>query len=192
MPPRAKSSGGKQPKTKEADADAMQAAVAEELGIDNYKQLRATSENLSKSEEVLVATHREEVYANAMDDDNVEDDAAANALADAAAKKQTFKFKLQKAHNKYQKRQASNAADQQPPAAGNPQPGDGNPPPQVALADVDSGLASADSKTVQYNQAVLAAYNRVVGHRVFKNITTQPPNPIQEEDAGDCGVQERH
>ena len=175
-----------------ADAE-MHESVATELavvGVVDYKTLRVTSENLNKTEEAEGAALREEVYNTAMADDDVADAETADALADAALKRFIFKKKLSKAFAKYNKKLAQAADAGQgvpPPAAENPPPADVNqsqPPPPPAASP-------GEKKKAAYHEVIVAAYNRVIAHRVFKDVTSLPPNPIQEETSGDSGVQAR-
>jgi hypothetical protein len=198
MPPKANKAKAKaaSPSAVPADADDMQESVAAELGVVNYKQLRATSENLNKTEEAEGAALRTEVYDKAMADDAVLDAATANALADLALRRFVFMKKLAKAFAKHVKktaqaddkdrRSALNAhADlqQAAPGAGGQIVGGGQAPPPA------SPSSDGDKKKAAYQEVIVAAYNRVIGHKVFKDVASLPPNPIQEESAGDCGVQ---
>ncbi len=172
-----------------ADAD-MHESVAAELGlvgVVDYKTLRPSSENLNKTEEAEGAALREDVYKNAIDDDAVEDEVTAAAIADAALKLFVFKKKLSKAFAKYNKKlsQAADAAQVvPPPAAENPPMADGDQAPPPAASP-------GEKKKAAYQEVIVAAYNRVTAHRVFMDVASLPPNPIQEDTSGDCGVQAR-
>ena len=111
MPPKGKAKSKAAAAAALPDAD-MQESVAAELGVPNYKQLRATSENLNKTEEAEGAALRGDVFDKAMDADDGADEEAANAMADAALARFVFKKKLAKAFAKFNKK-AAQALDQE-------------------------------------------------------------------------------
>ena len=176
MPPKGKA------KAKAVVPDwAMYEEVANELGIvGDYKQYRASAENLNKAEETKALDSKVQEYAECKEHGADEDDAV--VAANAAYTRAVFKFKLQKSYNKHLKK--SHAA---PP----PVP---EPVAAPAAAVLDNVPADDDElknmKTVQYQEAIQSAYNRIVSHRLFKNIVSEPPNPIQDSEAGDTGMQD--
>ena len=146
--------------------------IAAELGVTvNYKTLRASSENLSKTEEKLCLKAQEDALAAAGEED---DDPQAYEKGQLAYKMQAFRCKLQRAWTKHQrKQQEKKPEDETPPIM---------VPHQVPEVK-DHG------KRLIYLDLLQSAYNRVLGHRIFKDVCTLEPNPIRVEDAGDCGMQ---
>ena len=160
---------------------AMYEEVAKELGIiGDYKQYRASAENLNKAEDTNALEIKAREYAECQEHGGGEDDAV--VAANAAYTRAVFKFKLQKSYNKHLKK---------PHAAPPPVP---EPVAAPAAAVLDNVPADDDElknmKTVQYQEAIQSAYNRIVSHRLFKNIVSEPPNPIQDSEAGDTGMQD--
>ena len=176
MPPKGKA------KAKAVVPDtAMYEEVANELGIvGDYKQYRASAENLNKAEDTAALAIKAQEYAECKEQGGGEDDAV--VAANAAYTRAVFKLKLQKSYNKHLKK--SHAA---PP----PVP---EPVAAPAAAVLDNVPADDDElknmKTVQHQEAIQSAYNRIVSHRLFKNIVSEPPNPIQDSEAGDTGMQD--
>ena len=185
MSPKTKAKVKAKAKAGEPTSDAaMFQEVATELGIvGDYKVYRATAENLNKTEATQAQTAKDEAYAKAIDDGA--DEADATEIADAVHKRATFKFKLEKAHNKHLKRRA---AQIDAPA------GADDAPVPLALeallsgADVEPEIAG---KALAYQEEITAAYNRILRHKVFKDVVAQQPNPIRTEEAGDSGMQDR-
>jgi hypothetical protein len=168
---------------KKADAD-LQQEVANELQVENYKMYRATSENLTKGEEAEASTLKDQVYSDAVSAG--EDKTVATEKSLQAYKRFAFKAKLLKAVAKYERKaaagkqpEAAEAQAAQDPAAG-----------EAAGAAEPDPAGFENKKKAAYQEHIMAAYNRVMGHRVFKDVAAQPPNPIQEGEAGDCGVQD--
>ena len=175
MPPKGKA------KAKAVVPDtAMYEEVANELGIvGDYKQYRASAENLNKAEDTKALDRKVQEYAEVKEHGGDEDDAV--TAADAAYARAVFKFKLQKSYNKHLKK--TNGAPPPPPV---PEP---VAAPAAAEAPVDDDELK-NTKTVQYQEAIQSAYNRIVGHRLFKDIISEPPNPIHNSDIGDSGMQD--
>ena len=174
MPPKKAKSKAVVPDT------AMYEEVANELGIvGDYKQYRASAENLNKAEETNALDCKVQEYAEVHEHGGDEDDAV--TAADAAYARAVFKFKLQKAYNKHLKK--TNGAPPPPPG----------PAPVAAPAAAEAPADDDDlknAKTVQYQEAIQSAYNCIVSHRLFKDIISEPPNPIQNSDIGDSGMQD--
>ena len=170
----------KKGKAKSAPDTAMYEEVANELGIvGDHRQYRASSENITKAEETAALECKAQEYAQVMEHGGDEDDAV--TAADAAYARAVFKFKLQKAYNKHLKK--TNAAPPPPPV---PEP----VAAPAAAADPADDDELKNVKTVQYQEAIQSAYNRIVSHRLFKDIISEPPNPIQNSDIGDSGMQD--
>ena len=149
--------------------------VAAELGVTvDYKTLKVFSENLSKLEERAIVIAKREAHDKAVQDGGDADEATMEG--DTAAKRLTFKFKLTRSWNKARKHAPAAAA-----AAVVADPLD-----TVLLPAI---LPEKDAKRIEYLAAISAAYGRIMAHRVFKDILTALPNPIQTEDSGECGVQ---
>ena len=152
--------------------DAICRALATELGVTvDYKTLKVASENINKSEEKDTIAIKEEAYATAIATGATEDQAS--STAELALKTAIFKCKLKRAWSKaLRKQQAA--------------PGEVHEVPN----QLDDSLAEPEhGNRIVYSEEIQAAYNRVIGHRVFKDILTTNPHPIQGEDAGDCGMQ---
>ena len=152
--------------------DAICRAIAGELGVTvDYKTLKAASENINKAEERDTIAIKDAAYADAITAGD--DEAQASSKAELALKTAIFKYKLKRAWSK--------AVKKQQPA----------PAEVVELPNqLDDSLAEPEhGKRIVYSEEIQAAYNRVIGHRVFKDILAASPNPVQGEDAGDCGMQ---
>lgn len=184
MSPKAKVKAKAKAKAGDPISDAaMFQEVATELGIvGDYKVYRATAENLNKTEAKQAQTKKDEAYDKAIADGADQDDAT--EIADAVHKRATFKFKLEKAHNKHLKRQA---APNDAAAGANDAP---DPLPVDVLvvgADAEPEIAG---KALAYTEEITAAYNRILRHKVFKDVVAQQPNPVRTEEAGDSGMQD--
>ena len=157
-------------------------AVADELGVADYKLLRATAENLNRREEEEGCALKDAAVAAAAEAGD--DEAEATAKGDAAYKRYAFKAKLAKAHAKHLRKAAAAAAAAaaRPDDVADPMPhGAGRPDEHVPVIE--------DTKKAAYQEHIQSAYNRIIGHRVFKDALVLLPSPIQLEEAGDCGVQ---
>jgi hypothetical protein len=135
---------------------------------------------LSKTEEATASAAKllaEEQATAAGDDEDV-----AAAKGDAAYKRHACKAKLSKSYAKQQRKLPAAPAGVDPAA---PPPLPDQPPLLYAPAPDEAG-----AKQAAYQEHIQAAYNRIIGHRVFRDVGTLEPNPIQQADAGDCGVQD--
>jgi hypothetical protein len=137
--------------------------------------LKVFSENLSKLEERAIVIAKREAHDKAVQDGGDADEATMEG--DTAAKRLTFKFKLTRSWNKARKHAPAAAA---PAVVADPL--DAVPLPAI-LPEKDH------AKRIEYLAAISAAYGRIMAHRVFKDILTALPNPIQTEDSGECGAQ---
>ena len=166
---------------KSAPDTAMYEEVANELGIvGDHRQYRASSENITKAEETAALECKAQEYAQVIEHGGDESDAV--AVSHAAYTRAVFKCKLQKAYLRHLKK--TNAA---PPAVHAPVAAPAAAGPAEVPADDDE---LKNTKTVQYQEAIQSAYNRIVSHRIFKDIVSEPPNPIQNSDLGDSGMQD--
>ena len=177
------------PKAGKAKPPVLDAAecqkVADELGIvGDYKQYNAGKENLTRPEELAAAKCKLEEYNAAKEHGAPEEDA--NLAADAAFTRAVFKFKLQRGYSKYVKKNSGAASEvvAPPPPAASPAAA------PVADPDADENIELRTTKTILYQEEIQAAYNRILTHRIFKDMVMLPPNPIQKEDAGDSGMQD--
>ena len=187
MSPKAKAKAKANAKADEPTTDAaMFQEVATELGVvGDYKVHRASAENLNKTETKQAQTAKEESYAKAIEDGT--DEADATEIADAVHKRAIFKLKLEKAHNKHLKRLAA-STDAAAGAADAP-PGPLAPESLLCAAyDMEPEIAC---KALAYKDEITAAYNRILRHKVFKDVVAQQPNPVRPEEAGDSGMQDR-
>jgi hypothetical protein len=141
----------------------MYQEVAAEIAVTvDYRTLRASSEKLIKSEESSISTAKHDAYIKAISLGVAKP--AALIMGEFAAKRLTFKFKLARAWNREQKVVA------------------------LAVSDFDTVIKDRVNRT-DYLAEISTAYTRILAHRVFKNILTTPPNPIQNEEGGECGMQ---
>ena len=184
MGPKAKAKAKAKADEPTSDA-AMFQEVATELGIvGDYKVYRASAENLNKTETKQAQTAKDEAYDKAIEDGA--DDADATEIADAVHKRATFKFKLEKAHNKHLKRRAASTD-----AAAGPADAPGPLAPEVLLSGAIDMEPEIAGKALAYQEEITAAYNRILRHKVFKDVVAQQPNPVRSEEAGDSGMQDR-
>ena len=153
-------------------------ALANELGIPDYKVLRHTPENLTNAE--TLRTINAKTAARQAAEAAGEAGPAAAALAQAAFAREVALIKMTKANDR---RNRNGAGPQQPPEPA--------PAPAPAAAFVDDQHAELPSNS-GYLEAVQKSYNNVLRHRHFKDILLLPPNPIQGDADGDCGVQVPH
>ena len=165
--------------------------IAAELNIGDYKGLHASAQNLNKTEENQAKTKKTEVYDKAIADGADEDDAQAEA--DAAFKREVYKLKMSKAYNTRLKKAGNIGGG--PPAR---DPAVAGGPPD-AVAPLAGALAATSALTdpdlletndLVYWESVQNAVTCILGNKHFAGIETTLPNPIQQEDAGDSGVQE--
>ena len=157
--------------------------VADELGIvGDYKQYNAGKENLTKTEELAAAKCQLEEFNLATE--HGAEAADATLAGDAAFARAVFKFKLQRGYNKHVKKHSGAASEvvaPPPPVA---------PPAAVADPENDENIELRSTKTILYQEEIQAAYNRIMAHRIFKDMLMLPPNPIQKEESGDSGMQD--
>ena len=188
MSPKAKAKAKAKADEPTSDA-AMFQEVATELGVvGDYKVCRASAENLNKTEIKQAQTAKDEAYEKAIDDGA--DEADATEIADAVHKRATFKFKLDKAHNKHLKRQAASADAPvgAAPAGAAAAPG---PLPEALLFGAYDLEPQIAGKALAYKEEITAAYERILRHKVFKDVVAQQPNPVRTEESGDSGMQDR-
>ena len=185
MSPKAKAKAKAKADEPTSDA-AMFQEVATELGVvGDYKVYRASAENLNKTETKQAQTAKDEAYDKAIEDGA--DEADATEIADAVHKRATFKFKLEKAHNKHLKRQSADAPVGAANAGAAAAPG---PLPEALFGayDLEPQIAG---KALAYKDEITAAYERILRHKVFKDVVAQQPNPVRTEESGDSGMQDR-
>lgn len=155
--------------------------VATELGIENWKGLSTSAQNLNKAEEAICDTLKAAAYDRALS--NGDDEATAKAASNEVFKKEVYKLKMMKANQarikklgKSDIKAPSNAASSSAPVIG--------PNSSVATAEPE------EAGHLAYLEAISHAINRVLQCKHFAGIETTEPNPIQAEDAGDSGVQD--
>jgi hypothetical protein len=152
-------------------------ALANQLGIPDYKVLRHTAENLTNAE--TLRTINAKTAARQAAEEAGDAAPVAAALAAAAFAREVALIKMTKANVR---RIKNGPGPQQPPA---PAP---DPAPAAALVEAQRGEPSNSG----YLEAVQKSYNNVLKHRHFKDIMMLPPNPIQGDEDADCGVQVPH
>ena len=179
MGPKAKS----KPKAVVLDPAECQ-VVADELGIvGDYKQYNAGKENLTKPEETAAAKCQLEEFNLAKD--NGAEEADATLAGNTAFARAAFKFKLQRGYNKHLKKQSGAASEVVAPSLAAASPA------AVADPEADETIVELkNTKTILYQEEIQAAYNRIMAHRIFKDMLMLPPNPIQKEEIGDSGMQD--
>ena len=189
MSPKAKAKAKAKADEPTSDAALFQ-EVATELGIvGDYKVYRASAENLNKTETKQAQTAKDEAYDKAIEDGA--DEADATEIADAVHKRATFKFKLEKAHNKHLKRQAASADALAGAAPAGAADAPGPLAPEALLCGAYDMEPEIAGKALAYKDEITAAYNRILRHKVFKDVVAQQPNPVRPEEAGDSGMQDR-
>ena len=168
-------------KTKKDEDSAMAAEIANELGIADYKTLRVSAQNLSNKESDAVKKAGKDAEAEALDGGaNVAD---AKECGQEAMKRETFKWKMAKADKTRAKKDRKDDAADQPNAAADVAAHD------EPVRDVVIAFEELDQSHQEYMTALNHAYSTVFDHKVFKDLPTLAALPIQQEDAGDCGVQ---
>jgi len=187
MSPKAKAKAKAKANADEPTAEAaMFQEVATELGVvGDYKVYRASAENLNKTEIKQAQTAKYDAYDKAIEDGV--DEADATEMADAVHKRATFKFKLEKAYNKHLKKQAPVVAA---PADAYAAP-DPLAPPEAFLFNPSDMEPQIAGKALAYKDEITAAYERILRHKVFKDVVAQLPNPVRAEESGDSGMQDR-
>ena len=154
--------------------------IAETLGVTvPWRTLKASSENMSNKEKEEAQKERDRMYEEALAGGAGEE--LANEEADLSHKKATFQYKLAKAWAKHQKK-AGVKADERP-----------QPPPEVhepaAIQVVEIGDSVQNAKRTEYQEEIQKAYDRVLGHRVFKGVCGLDANDITADETRDCGIQ---
>ena len=192
MSPKAKAKAKANANANEPTSEAaMCQEVATELGVvGDYKVYRASAENLNKTEIKQAQTAKDAAYEKAIEDGADEVDAI--EFADAVHKQATFKFKLEKAHNKHLKKQVASADAPvgAAPAGAAAAPGP-LAPPEALLFNASDMEPQIAGKALAYKDEITAAYERILRHKVFKDVVAQQPNPVRTEEAGDSGMQDR-
>lgn len=185
MPPKGKAKAKAKARADADDTSAIFDDEAKLLGIEDWRPYRPSSENLNKTEDAEAKTAKQEAHDKALADG--EDATEAAFRAEEAHRRAVFKLKLSKAVKR-----AKHKAARPPGEEDGPDPAASGAAAPPAQAPAPGGAMVVDAvvgdRCSAYFLRLTEAYNRVVAHKLFKDVASQNPNPVQESE--DCGVQD--